>query len=98
MTPREYFALMKGHSYKVVDARYDAHMQSWLDQQVQATKKTGKKGDVKPVYESFKDFFDYEKELKNVEKSYVKEPISKEKVERFRSSVAEVERLMNEGR
>ncbi len=56
---------MKAFRLKQIDKQYDMHWQSWLNHQVTATKQSGK--DVVPVYKEFKDFFNYEKRLKEVE-------------------------------
>ncbi|WZY01592.1 hypothetical protein NSQ26_06020 [Bacillus sp. FSL W7-1360] len=40
------------------------HLQAWLNVQANSTKESGKK--VVPVFKKFKDFFDYEKRLKEV--------------------------------
>ncbi|MED4172559.1 hypothetical protein P4631_08940 [Halalkalibacterium halodurans] len=96
MTPREYTSLMRGYSLKQVDIRYQAHMQAWLNQMVKATK--GSEKNPKPAFGEFKDFFDYDKEIKSVERAYQPKRITREKVERFKRSKAEAERLLNEGR
>lgn len=70
-------------------------MQAWLNQAVQATT-DGK--NPKPLYPSFDKFFNYEKEVRRVEKLYKPNPISNEKVTNFKRSVAEAERLLNGGR
>lgn len=41
------------------------HMQAWLHNMAGATKEQGKKQ--VPVYKNYKQFFDYEKQLKEVE-------------------------------
>lgn len=97
MTPRQYYALMRGYNYQVIDSNYDMHKQAWLNNQVKATKSTGTKGKTEPVFGTFRKFFDYERELKRVDQQYNPKPISKMSVERFRQSVAEAERLMNGG-
>lgn len=50
---------------------YRIHAQAYQNFRVRAEKKVGK-GKTKPVYTTFKKFFDYEKALKRVEKK--KEP------------------------
>ncbi|GAA0422821.1 hypothetical protein GT022_17685 [Agaribacter marinus] len=42
------------------------HKQAWLNHQVTLTREQGKKQ--VPIYKRFKDFFDYEKYLKEVNK------------------------------
>ncbi|AMQ66686.1 tail assembly chaperone [Bacillus phage Mgbh1] len=96
MTPGEYTALMRGYSLKQVDIRYQSHMQAWLNQMVKATK--GSEKNPKPAFGEFKDFFDYEEEIKSVERLHRLKRITREKVNRFKRSKAEAERLINEGR
>jgi len=97
MTPREYTALMRGFSFKIIDEQHEAHRQAWLNQQVKATKSKGSKGKSEPVYKSFKKFFDYEREIKKMEKRFNKKEISKTKIDNFRESVRYAENLMNGG-
>ena len=57
---------MKAVKLKQIDHDYRNHMQAYLNFVVQAEKKAGK-GKTRPVYNTFKKFYDYEKELKKVE-------------------------------
>lgn len=57
---------MKAHSLKQIDKEYDMHLQAWLNNQVKASKETSK-GKFIPVYKEFKDFFDYEKKINEVQ-------------------------------
>lgn len=52
----------KAYQLKQVDKERDLHRQAWLNQRVTATDKKGT-----PVFVEFKDFFDYEKWLGEVE-------------------------------
>lgn len=56
---------MKAYRLARVDKEYDMHLQAWLNHAVTATKEKGNKH--VPAYKSFKDFYDYEKELKKIE-------------------------------
>lgn len=56
---------MKAVQLKQVDMDYRQHWQAYLNFAVKAEKKAGK-GKTKPVYNNFKKFYDYEKELKKV--------------------------------
>jgi hypothetical protein len=56
---------MKAHALKQIDKEYDMHLQAWLNNQVKATKEVGKK--YVPIYEKFKDFFDYEERINQVQ-------------------------------
>ena len=55
---------MKAFQLARVDTQYDMHLQAWLNHSVTATKEQGKKQ--VPVYKNFKEFFDYEKQIKEV--------------------------------
>lgn len=56
---------MKAHRLKRVDLEHDMHMAAWLNRAAAATKQVGQKE--VGVYKSFKEFFDYEARLKEVE-------------------------------
>ena len=58
----EYLLLMKAVKLKQVDMDYRAHQQAFLNFAVQAEKKAGK-NKTRPVYTTFKKFYDYEKEI-----------------------------------
>lgn len=55
------------HAYRLrqVDKQQSMHLQAWLNHQVTSTKEQGKKQI--PVYKDFKEFFDYEKLMKEIE-------------------------------
>ena len=58
----EYELLMKAARLRWVDEEYRTHEQAFLNVYARATR--GKKG--RPVYKTFKDFFDYEKALEKI--------------------------------
>jgi len=62
MTYFEYEARMYAFRLSEVDKEYDMHLQAWLSHHVSATNKSGK-----PQFKNFKDFFDYEKQIKDIE-------------------------------
>ena len=64
LTIPEYTLLMEAVRLKTVDMDYRNHLQAYLNYAVKAEKKTGK-NKTKPVYSTFKKFFDYEKAIKN---------------------------------
>lgn len=64
LTIPQYEIMMEALKYRMIDDEYRAHRQAFLNFAVQAQKKSGKK--TVPVYKRFRNFFDYEKELKNV--------------------------------
>ena len=66
LTIPEYKLLMKAVKLKQIDNDYRNHLQAYLNFVVQAEKKAGK-GKTRPVYNTFKKFYDYKKELKTVE-------------------------------
>jgi len=63
----EYEAKMHAFELRKVDKEHDMHKQAWLNEVVSQTKKQGKKQ--VPMYKSFKDFYDYEKRLKEVSRN-----------------------------
>lgn len=63
LTIPDYVLLMKATELKEVDRSRDRHILAWLTVSAGATKKDGK-----PVYKKFKDFFDYDSELKRLDK------------------------------
>lgn len=65
MTFVEYLYRFKAYKLRRVDEEYDMHLAAWLHHQAGATKKQGK--DTVSAYKSFKDFFDYDKRLADVE-------------------------------
>ena len=67
LTIPEYELLMEGVRLKQVDMDYRNHLQAYLNFAVKAEKKAGK-GKSKPVYSSFKKFYDYEEKLAEVQK------------------------------
>lgn len=65
MTIPEYNLLMEAVSLKEIDKDYRNHLQAYLNFAVKAEKKSGKYKS-KPVYTKFKQFYDYDKQLKSV--------------------------------
>lgn len=57
---------MKAERLKQVDLDYRCHMLAYLTKCAGAEKQSGTKGKTKPVYDRFKKFYDYEKEIKKV--------------------------------
>lgn len=62
LTIPEYELLMQGVRLKQVDQDYRNHLQAFLNFAVKAEKKAGKNKS-KPVYQRFKQFYDYEKAI-----------------------------------
>ena len=71
MTLREYSYMMHVYNLKRVDQERDMHMQAFLNHAVTSTKKLGNKQ--VPVFKSFKDFYDYEKEINKLLKPQIKD-------------------------
>lgn len=57
--------LMEAYRYRMVDLDYRMHQLAYLSFSAQAKKKSGKYGE-KPVYKTFRDFYNYEKELAKI--------------------------------
>lgn len=56
--------MMKSVRLRELDEMESLHIQAWLNQQAQGTRKNGKK--IVPVYKDFKSFFDREKLEKEI--------------------------------
>lgn len=56
---------MEAAQLKWIDADYRNHLQAFLNFAVKAEKRTGK-GKSKPVFGTFKKFYDYEKEVNKI--------------------------------
>lgn len=72
LTIPEYELLMEGVRLKQIDKDYRNHLQAFLNFVVKAEKRAGK-NKTRPVYDKFKKFYDYEKEIQKA-----KGPIEKE--------------------
>lgn len=65
LTIPEYELLMKAAKLREVDRDYREHLQAYLSFAVKAEKRSGK-NKTKPVYPTFKKFYDYEKAVSEV--------------------------------
>ena len=65
MTIPEYNLLMEAVQLKEIDKDYRNHLQAFLDFAVKAERKAGKNKS-RPVYRKFKQFYNYEAELRKV--------------------------------
>lgn len=63
LTIPEYELMIKAYELKEIDKANERHQLAWLTVSAGATKKDGK-----PVYKKFKDFFNYDAELKRLER------------------------------
>lgn len=63
MTLYEYDMRLKAYNLRHVDRDYEIHRQAWANWNVQAMKNQGKRKRV-PVFRNFKQFFDYDEQLK----------------------------------
>lgn len=84
ITLAEYEIMMEALELRMLDESLREHRQAFLNFAVRAEKKAGK-GKSRPVYTKFKQFFDYEKELKKIKER--KKP----------SKLARVGRLLERG-
>lgn len=55
---------MRGAELKKLDETHLIHMQAWLNRIVKQTEMRGKKEEY--IFKKFKDFFDYEKEYREI--------------------------------
>lgn len=62
LTIPEYELLMEGVRLKQIDKDYRNHLQAFLNFVVKSEKRVGKNKS-RPVYNTFKKFYDYEKEV-----------------------------------
>lgn len=60
MTIHEYSLRMTAFRLRRADREYEIHLQAWLNREIKAKKKSGKRKMIL-VYENFRQFFDYEK-------------------------------------
>lgn len=88
----EYEARMYAFRLQRVDEDLKMHKQAWLDHQVTATKEQGKKQI--PVFKKFEQFFDYEKQIKEIEREFEE---GKKLPERLRN-LAQIAKKSNERR
>lgn len=56
---------MDTHKYKQVERQYNLHLQAYLNQAAKATKTVGKKE--RSIYPTFKDFYDYDAAIQEIE-------------------------------
>lgn len=59
ITLRQYYLMSKALKLQQLDEERVIYMQAWLNNQVTATKKRGKR--TAPYFRNFKEFFDYER-------------------------------------
>ena len=65
LTLAEYEIMMEALELRMLDESLHEHRQAFLNFAVRAEKKAGK-GKTKPVYRRFRQFFDFEKELRKI--------------------------------
>ena len=64
MTIKEYGWRIEAYTIARVDKEYDMHVQAWLNHQATSTKQKGKK--TVSAYKNFKEFFDYDKRMREL--------------------------------
>lgn len=67
LTIPEYRLLMEAVQLKQIDCDYRNHLQAYLTFVAKAEKKKGK-NKTEPVYKTFKQFYDYKKEVEKITK------------------------------
>lgn len=67
LTIPEYLLLMEAVNLKLIDMDYRNHLQAFLNFAVKAKKRTGKNKS-RPVYSKFKQFYDYDQEVRKATK------------------------------
>jgi hypothetical protein len=72
LTIPDYNLLLEAYNLQAVDREYQQHVQAFLTYKVQAQKPSGKYK-TKPVYNTFKKFFDYEKALEEAKNKKTKQ-------------------------
>ncbi len=65
MTLYEYNMRMTAFRLKQADREYAIHLQAWMNREIKAKRESGKKKLV-PVYKTFKQFFDFEKRVREI--------------------------------
>lgn len=65
LTIAQYEVMMEALELRMLDQDLHEHRQAFLNFAVQAEKKAGK-GKTRPVYRKFRQFFDYDAELKKI--------------------------------
>lgn len=65
LTIAQYEIMVEALELRMLDESLHEHRQAFLNYAVQAEKPAGK-GKTRPVYRKFRQFFDYDKELKNL--------------------------------
>jgi hypothetical protein len=81
----EFRLLSIAYQVKLHDQQFDSAYQAWMNQQVQATKGSGK--NVKSAYKTFDDFFNNKKQFERI--------FVPEKDKKRRLTMAEKNRLLN---
>lgn len=76
MTYREFRLRLKAYELRQLDREYDIALLAWQVREIGAKKKSGKNA-YKYVYDSFRKFFDYEKQEKKI--MGLDEPAKREK-------------------
>lgn len=71
-TLADFEVMMKAHQKTVFDNLYNLHLNAWLQNQVKATNSRGE-----PYYREFKDFFNYEEQLAQID-DYAREEKERE--------------------
>ena len=82
---------MEALSYRMLDESLHEHRQAFLNFAVQAEKPAGK-GKTRPVYRTFRQFFDYKNELKNL-----KQKRTGQRKDNYESRFSGIGKIMRKG-
>lgn len=85
----EYLMLMKAAALRVIDTERDIHLLAYMTEVAKSRKKVGR--ELRPVYKTFKDFFDYERRVDEL--MGAKEPM---KISRIAEAVTQANSLVVE--
>lgn len=78
MTVAQYKILSEAARLREVDKDYRDHLQAFLNFRVQSRKRAGKNKE-RPVYSTFKKFYDYEKEVAHIRAKQIPDRFAKVK-------------------
>ena len=96
MTLSEFYYLRYAQEYKEIDDMHKLHLSAFLTRNATVTKNVGTEKSPKEeyVFKDFKEFFDYEKALKQIDEG-IAEPKKEEKPINKRLSPAEIAKQRN---
>lgn len=92
LTLVRYHWRMRAQRLQRVDIEQDIHLQSFTNQLAKKTKETGSGKNKKsvPVFQNFKDFFDYDKRIRQIEGDSDKDKAEKERRRKLADMAARI--------